>query len=147
MVVNASSLFTWIWAVVKPMINKRTLAKIRIVGTKKEDVLRCLEEIIPKEQIPDTYGGDLKFEDRKETVWKEQDYKLILGETPGETSARLAKGRDKPVYDGDSCRWFSDEERGFREWVYGKEVNWASNTNANDNANGKGEVRVPGRLG
>jgi len=109
------------------MINPRTLEKIRIVGADEKKVLGCLEEFIDFDQIPNTYGGGLKFNDDKTEAWKSHDYKCILsGQGEKSPSSGRASPTIKEEYDGDDCRWFSDDEVKFREFVYSKPHNWSA---------------------
>ena len=53
-IINAPFIFTTIWAFVKPLLDKRTTAKIHVLGTKYMDQLK---EFIEPENIPGHMGG------------------------------------------------------------------------------------------
>jgi hypothetical protein len=53
-IINAPSMFTAIWKLIKPMIDKRTITKLSIMGSGYEEELRAL---IPLEELPVWAGG------------------------------------------------------------------------------------------
>jgi hypothetical protein len=61
-IINAPTIFTVIWAVVKQMLNKNTVAKISILGASY--CTELLEEI-DADNLPEKYGGNctLNFDD------------------------------------------------------------------------------------
>jgi len=63
-VVNANSIFTTIWSIVKGWIHENTVKKVRILGP--SDTLSGLQEHIDISQIPEYYGGGLKYGDDKD---------------------------------------------------------------------------------
>jgi hypothetical protein len=58
-VVNASSLFTALFAFVKPVLSKRTISKIQIHGKESRSWKRAILQDIPPHQLPTKYGGTL----------------------------------------------------------------------------------------
>ena len=54
MIVNAPTLFTGIWAIVKNFLDERTRAKIQIIGSKYKDKLLAL---IDEDQLHVSLGG------------------------------------------------------------------------------------------
>lgn len=63
-IVNANAIFTTIWSIVKGWIHENTVAKVRILGP--SETLSGLQEHIDISQIPEYYGGGLKFGDDKD---------------------------------------------------------------------------------
>lgn len=60
-IINAPTWFTFMWAVIKPMVHENTQKKVRILS--KSQTLEGLQEHIDISQIPEYYGGKLKFGD------------------------------------------------------------------------------------
>ncbi|CEO96221.1 hypothetical protein PBRA_004892 [Plasmodiophora brassicae] len=56
-VINAPSMFNYIWAIVKPLLNERTQQKVIIVGS---DYRATLLKYIAPDQLPECYGGTCK---------------------------------------------------------------------------------------
>lgn len=52
-VINTPGIFKFLWAIVKPMVDKKTLEKIVILGSNYYDTLI---KHMPKESIPKEYG-------------------------------------------------------------------------------------------
>ena len=53
----APAVFTMVWAVVRPMLTARSLSKIHIFGTKREQWRKKLLQYIDPENLPASYGG------------------------------------------------------------------------------------------
>lgn len=58
LIVNAPGWFSFLWKVIKPMVNERTQKKIRIVG--KSETFACISEFVDPKDIPKCYGGQLR---------------------------------------------------------------------------------------
>jgi len=54
LIINAPGVFKNVWNFIGPMIDKRTRDKIQILG---KDYLKAVLEHVPKENLPDFYGG------------------------------------------------------------------------------------------
>lgn len=53
-IINAPTLFTGVWAIIKPWLDKRTIAKIKILGSNyKSELLKIIDE----DKLPDFLGG------------------------------------------------------------------------------------------
>jgi hypothetical protein len=63
-IVNANSIFTTLWAIIKKWVNPVTLAKVRLLSP--SDTLEGLQESIDISQIPEHYGGHLVYGDDKD---------------------------------------------------------------------------------
>lgn len=59
-IINATTTFTTIFSLVKRVISAATLEKIKVCG--QTGVLETLQESIDIDQIPDYYGGTLRYE-------------------------------------------------------------------------------------
>lgn len=59
LVVNAPFWFSAVWALLKPLVSEKTLARTRILG--QAESLAGLREFIADDQIPALYGGGLSF--------------------------------------------------------------------------------------
>ena len=58
-IVNAPFLFSGVWAIIKPWLDKKTRDKISIHGS---GFLKELLPLIDKENLPDFLGGECKCE-------------------------------------------------------------------------------------
>ena len=54
LIVNASTMFQFIWAIAKPFIDEKTLRKITIKGS---DYYASMKEFIEEKDIPSFFGG------------------------------------------------------------------------------------------
>lgn len=61
-IVNASTTFTRIYGLLKAFIPQNTLERLKLIGEKQADILFALQEDIDIDQIPDFYGGDLRYD-------------------------------------------------------------------------------------
>ena len=59
-IVNATTTFTTIFSLVKRVISAATVEKISVCGT--SGILECLMEEIDIDEIPDYYGGNLRYD-------------------------------------------------------------------------------------
>ncbi|XP_035711465.1 CRAL-TRIO domain-containing protein T23G5.2-like [Folsomia candida] len=66
-VVNAPSIFQVILGVVNPILSKRTLNALEVLGTNKEEWSKVLDAHFEKDQLPENLGGTRKYA----TVWNE----------------------------------------------------------------------------
>ncbi len=62
-IVNTNSVFTTVFAMVKPLLSRRTLTKIRVYGRDNKTLQKALLEEIPADQLPVRYGGTAKSSD------------------------------------------------------------------------------------
>lgn len=60
MIVNAPSWFSFLWKMIRPMVNERTQKKVKIVKGGKE-MFECIKEFVDPKNIPKAYGGELSF--------------------------------------------------------------------------------------
>ena len=98
-IVNAPGWFSFLYAVIKPLINERTQRKVRIFG---RDCLGGLGEYMERDQIPERLGGGMRAGGGGGGV-DEGELRMPFGQ-PGE-------------YDGNEARWFSEDEVRFRRHV------------------------------
>ncbi len=61
-IINCTSTFTTIFGLIKGFISAATLDKIKLCGTNQEEILTLMSECIERDQIPEYYGGGLKYE-------------------------------------------------------------------------------------
>jgi hypothetical protein len=57
-IVNAPSFFTFTWKIIRGWIDKRTSAKVEVLGRDKEKLIKKLSKFIEPGQIPSDYGGN-----------------------------------------------------------------------------------------
>jgi len=57
-VINAPSVFTGLWKIVKPLLDERTQRKVQVLG---KDYLTVMQEFISIDQIPECVGGQGKL--------------------------------------------------------------------------------------
>ena len=86
-IVNANSIFTTIWSIIKGWIHENTAKKVRILGP--SETLAGLQEHIDISQIPEYYGGQLCFGDDKDgcryhSPQSEAIYELVRRVNSGE---------------------------------------------------------------
>lgn len=62
-VANAPSVFSFIFSMIQPMLNDVTRKKVRITSSKSK-VLEALCEFFDPKDIPEEYGGELRFHDK-----------------------------------------------------------------------------------
>jgi len=55
-ILNCPKIFTFLWGIIKPWLDKCTLEKIKVVGSEYQEVL----DLIKPEDLPDHLGGPLK---------------------------------------------------------------------------------------
>ena len=89
-VVNANSIFTTIWSIIKGWIHENTVKKVRILGP--SETLSGLQEHIDISQIPEYYGGELKYGDdvdgcRYHAPESEELYELVRKVNSGEVTS------------------------------------------------------------
>jgi hypothetical protein len=67
-IINAPSVFSVGWSIIKPLLPERTIKKVMILGSDFKDVLL---QYIPEEELPVEYGGK-----NDKTLWEdiEADY-------------------------------------------------------------------------
>ncbi len=63
---------------IRPMVNERTQKKVKIVG--KKETYQCLLEFIDEANIPDSYGGKLKFGDGPDSCRRFSPQEVALRE-------------------------------------------------------------------
>ncbi len=56
-IVNAPGYFTFTWKIIKGWIDQRTSAKVEVIGTNKEKLLKKLSALIDPTKLPSDYGG------------------------------------------------------------------------------------------
>jgi len=57
--VNVPSFLTWIFWIFKPLLAAATVAKMSVVGSGPKTIGSALLPIIPADQLPKRYGGDV----------------------------------------------------------------------------------------
>ncbi|OXA48726.1 Protein real-time [Folsomia candida] len=65
--INSPSIFQVILGVVNPILSKRTLNALEVLGTNKEEWSKVLDAHFEKDQLPENLGGTRKYA----TVWNE----------------------------------------------------------------------------
>jgi len=60
MIVNTPGWFSFVWKMIRPLVNETTQKKIRIVRSGKE-TFECLSEFVDPKFIPEEYGGQLSY--------------------------------------------------------------------------------------
>ena len=59
-IVNAPSIFSWVWKLIKPMVNEATQEKVHIL---KKSELPSIRNYVDEDALPVEYGGTLMFGD------------------------------------------------------------------------------------
>jgi len=98
-IVNAPSWFSFLYALLQPLINERTQKKVKIYS--KSGSLRGLLEIADIEMIPKRLGGKM-----------DEGLMVEVGELCGGDG-----GFGQKEYDGNAVRWFSKDEVTFRNHI------------------------------
>lgn len=103
-IINAPSFFSFIWRIVKPLVNENTQKKIKILSAK--DTLNGLLEHIDISQIPKYYGGKLDYPE-------DEDLNEPSQSTRSNSTFYYTRGRDPK----DSVRFNCTESRDLEEYV------------------------------
>jgi hypothetical protein len=61
-IIHAPTLFSMIWRLLKPVLDERTCNKIVIVNSEPRNIFEAMSQLIPPENIPVQYGGQLQME-------------------------------------------------------------------------------------
>ena len=77
MIVNAPSWFSFLWKMIRPMVNERTQKKVKICKSGKETT-DAIAEFVDIEKVPKCYGGQLTYGDDPDSCrWNSPEEKAL----------------------------------------------------------------------